>query len=90
MIIPTFRNEIEAAMYAERFKPLKTALDTPLSLDYARRYGDRTAQAAEGCRVSLARGHMAQATLFARSLSAILFHERPSLFETRERQPRAA
>jgi hypothetical protein len=27
-MIPTFRNEIEASIYAEKHKPLQTALDT--------------------------------------------------------------
>ena len=84
--IPSFRNEIEASIYAERFKPLKTALDTPVSVDYARRYGARAANAAENCRLTLKAGAIASSAIHARSRSAILFHERPSLFETRERR----
>jgi hypothetical protein len=88
-MIPTFRNEIEASIYAEKMKPLQTALDTPVSEMYARRYGKRAANAAENCRLTAKAGAMASCTIHARSLSAILFHDRPDLFETRERRSAA-
>lgn len=78
-MIPLFRNEIEAAMYAERFKPLKTALDTPVSEAYARQYGRRAANAAENCRLTLKAGATGSCAIHARSLSTILFHDNGAL-----------
>ena len=86
MMLPTFRNEIEAAIHAERHKPLQTALDIPNGPEYANHYGKRAAFAAENCRLTAKAGAMHSLCIHARSLSTILFHERPDLFETRERR----
>ncbi|MBS1984810.1 MAG: hypothetical protein JST16_11630 [Bdellovibrionales bacterium] len=85
-MILTFRNEIEASIYAEKHKPLRTALNTPPTFEYARRYGQRASDAVNDGRWALRAGDMVRATLHARSLSTILFHERPDLFEMRERR----
>jgi hypothetical protein len=85
-MIPTFRNEIEAGIYAERNKPLRAALNTPVGHDYELEYGTRAARAAEECRLALLSGDMTKASIRARSLSTILAHECPHLFETRERR----
>lgn len=49
MTIPSFRTEHEARFVAERDKPLRTALASNLTADYARQYGQKAADQAALC-----------------------------------------
>lgn len=89
MLIPTFRNEIEAGFYAAKVKPLQAATSEPVDEAYYRRYGDRAGNAATHCRIFARMGRMDKLALYARSLSTILAHECPHLFEQRERRSAA-
>lgn len=49
-MIPSFRNDAEAAQFADINEPLRHALSAQNSHDYARQYGRPAADAAERCR----------------------------------------
>lgn len=82
-MIPTFRNDAEAAAYAERHHPYTRALG-PLNEDYAAQYGARAATAAQGCRDAFARGNARSLHVHGRALALVLFADQPQLFELRK------
>jgi hypothetical protein len=82
-MIPTFRNDIEAARYTELHQPLCHALAHPQPREYAQAYGERAAAAAEACRLAARRGDARALALASLSLSTILFRHCPGVFETR-------
>lgn len=86
MKIPTFRNEVEAGVFAERNKPYQNALSTPQDPSYERRYGVNAARAAEACRIAAIKGDNRRLHLNAISLSTILLHECPEVFEPTRRR----
>ena len=79
-MIPSFRNDVEAALYADQHKPLQTALDAPNAPSYAARYGDRAAAAAELCRTKILAGDTRGAHIASLALS-ICLHDRPHVFD---------
>jgi hypothetical protein len=85
-MIPSFRNDIEAARYAELHQPLRQALAQPQPPAYAQAYGERAAAAAEACRVAARRGDARALELASLSLSTILFKHCPGVFETRNKE----
>ena len=89
-MIPSFRNDIEAAHYAALHRPLHHALAEPQSPAYAQSYGARVAAAAEACRLAARRGDNNALGRASHSLSMVLFKERPETFETRAARPARA
>lgn len=85
-MIPTFRNDAEAAAYAERHHPYSRALG-PLNDGYAAQYGARAWAAAQGCRDAFARGNQRSLNVHVRALALILFADHPQLFELRKSPP---
>jgi hypothetical protein len=85
-VIPTFRNDAEAAAYAERHQPYAGA-QGPLSEDYAALYGARAWAAAQGCRDAFAQRNTRSLHVHARALALILFADHPQLFELRKSPP---
>lgn len=84
-----FRNDFEAADYAEQAKPFEAA-HGPLDLSYARAYGARAADAATKCREASARSDQRALHLAMHSLSIHLYRERRDLFAEPGRKGRAA
>ena len=80
-MIPSFRNDVEAAHYADQYKPLQTALEAPNAPSYASRYGHRAAAAAELCRTKILAGDTHGAHIASLALSISLNHDRPNLFD---------
>ena len=74
-MIQTFRNDLEAAHYAEQHQPLRHALAQPQPAAYAQAYGERAAAAAETCRLAARRGDARALALASLSLSTILFKQ---------------
>ena len=89
MNIPFFRNDAEAGKHAALHRPYEQAFG-PLPFDYARRYGARAADAAQRCRQAAARGDERGLYLAQKALTAILFVERPEMFEQRHHKKVAA
>lgn len=87
-MIPTFRNEFEAAKFAQIEKPYRNAFGN-LAEDYARLYGDRAADAAAKCRLAAANGNHLALHLNMVRLSNLLATDRPELFATKQ-EKRAA
>jgi hypothetical protein len=85
-MIPNFRNDLEAAHFAEQHQPLRHALAEPQPAAYAQAYGERAAAAAEACRLAARRGDVRALALTSLSLSTILFRYCPGVFETRPKE----
>ena len=85
-MIPNFRNDLEAAHFAEQHQPLRHALAQPQPAAYAQAYGERAAAAAEACRLAARRGDVRALALASLSLSTILFRHCPGVFETRAKE----
>lgn len=71
--LPSFASVADAAHYAEKHKPLKTALETfPNQMDYSRRYGPIANKAMVACWEACVRGDMEAAAKATRALSRAL------------------
>ncbi|HJR56682.1 MAG TPA: hypothetical protein VJ798_08900 [Rhizomicrobium sp.] len=81
-MIPFFRNDAEAGRHAAQHRPYDQAFG-PVEAAYARRYGVRAADAAARCRIAAARGDSKALYLAQKALTAILYVEKPELFEQR-------
>ncbi len=83
MTIPSFRTDHEARRFAEIEKPLRTALSGNLTVDYARRYGERAFTAMQACRHAATLGDHRALHLAMVRLSLALPE---SVFDKRERK----
>lgn len=70
-MIPNFRNDVEAARYAEINEPYRTALARPNGPEYAARYGMPAAVAAERCRKAAITGDQRTFRLQCMALSLL-------------------
>lgn len=70
-MIPSFRNDADAARFAEVNEPYRRAMARPNGPEYAARYGSHAADAAERCRKAVISGDQRMLRLQCMALSLL-------------------